>query len=50
MMEALVDQADAPAATDARSGLAAFLERLSGSLDADTPATLPSGSVLNVSA
>ena len=50
MMEALVDQADAPAATDARSGLAAFLDRLAGSLDAETPATLPSGSVLNVSA
>jgi hypothetical protein len=50
MMEALVDQADAPAAATARSELAAFLDRLSESLVAETSATLPSGSVLNVSA
>ncbi|MES2960223.1 MAG: hypothetical protein V4792_18695 [Pseudomonadota bacterium] len=50
MMQALVEQADAPAAGDARSELAALLDRLSDSLSPETSPTLPAGSVLNLSA
>ena len=41
---------DAPPATDQRSELAAFLQRLADSLGNDAPASVPAGSVVNLTA
>ena len=50
LREALGAQSAAPAADAAPEDLAAFLERLSNQLAPDAPATLPSGSVVNLTA
>jgi hypothetical protein len=50
LREALGNQAEGPTSTTTREPLAAFLDRLSGSVAAETPPALPAGSVLNLTA